>query len=777
MTTRAEAQLIINEVMQSNIDLVLDDLNQYPDSWVELYNTGTTVAQLSQYSIADTLDAASAYALPAKTVAARSFQLVYCDKEQTGLHTPFRLETGKGCRLYLFRNGVLVDSLSIARKQPAPGIAYGRESDGSGTWGYMLTPTPAATNQGGIVDHKHVLGDPVFDVEGQVFESGSSVKVTLSLPADAPEGTVIRYTYGGNEPTLVNSSPTQGITFTLTASKVIRARLFCDGWLSPRSVTQSYIFLDRAQTLPVVSLVTDAKHLTGATTGIYVDGSYDSSTKNYEYDWRRPVNFEYFSQPGTASDLNQLCETRVCGAASRGCTLKSLALYAHKRFGQKMFDYEFFPDQRPGQTQFKSVVLRNAGNDFDYLYMRDALAQRVMASHQDMDWQAWSPAIVYINGTYKGILNIRERGNDNNIWTNYDGLEDIDLYENTELKNGTADVMTAFKAFYNEHGHTMADYAEWMDCDEYINLMAMEVYFNNVDFPGNNSIMWRPRTDGGRWRWLAKDVDYTLNLYSQCPASFNYLQWLYDPSYDSGLAWANGYDATRLFRRLMEDADFSTAFCDRMALYMDDFLNYDAIWSELWQPMYERIRTEYPTHRKLFNQWWPNYDDELTRAATFVRDRNAQLFTFLKDKYGLGNVMKLEVNASLSDAELADLQLAANGVGMSKPRLSGSFWAGRRLTLSASASEGREVVGWEVIELSSTGMQKQQLAGATMTYDIPASCTQLVCNAIVSETSGIVRMADEDVSKGAPSRRSGVSYDLWGRRTNGRGAQGMMVIR
>jgi hypothetical protein len=58
--------------------------------------------------------------------------------------------------------------------------------------------------------------------------------------------------------------------------------------------------------------------------------------------------------------------------------------------------------------------------------MRDAIIQRTMAQHVDLDWQAWRPAIVYINGEYKGMLNIRERSNEDNIYTNYDGLDDSD---------------------------------------------------------------------------------------------------------------------------------------------------------------------------------------------------------------------------------------------------------------------------------------------------------------------------------------------------------------
>ena len=42
------AQLVINELMQSNIDCVMDDLKDYPDSWVELYNSGTTSIRLNE---------------------------------------------------------------------------------------------------------------------------------------------------------------------------------------------------------------------------------------------------------------------------------------------------------------------------------------------------------------------------------------------------------------------------------------------------------------------------------------------------------------------------------------------------------------------------------------------------------------------------------------------------------------------------------------------------------------------------------------------------------
>ena len=50
MGATVKGQLIINELMQSNVDCVMDDLNEFPDSWVELYNTSSITHLLRQGS-------------------------------------------------------------------------------------------------------------------------------------------------------------------------------------------------------------------------------------------------------------------------------------------------------------------------------------------------------------------------------------------------------------------------------------------------------------------------------------------------------------------------------------------------------------------------------------------------------------------------------------------------------------------------------------------------------------------------------------------------------
>ena len=732
LSAQAQAQLLINELMQSNIDCVMDDMNEFPDSWVELYNGGTGAVNLNQYKLGITDKAAEAWQLPTQMVGPQQRVLIYCDKESTGLHAPFRLESGKGCEVYLFSGTAVADKVTGLKKQPAPNVAYGRQTDGSSTWGYMLTPTPAAANCGQV--SSQILGDPVFSVQGKVVTSNQAFELAITPPAGTPQGAEIRITTNGSEPTRTSTLYVKPIS--ISGNRIVRAKLFCDGWISPRSVTQSYIFFPRELTLPVVSIVTDNKYLTDSKIGIYVDGNYQSGKKNYEFNWRRPLNVEmFFDGVGTPSNINQLGEMRIQGGATRNNKFKSLALYAHKRFGTKRFNYEFFPDQRPGLDDYKSVVLRNSGNDFDYLYMRDAVIQRSMAERVDLDWQAWRPAIIFINGIYKGMLNIRERANEDNIYTNYDGLEDIDMIENWwDLKEGDWDHWNRFQAFYNEHGHTMAEYEQWMDCHEFINLMLMNLYYNNQDFPGNNIVMWRPRTADGRWRFIAKDTDFGLGLY-RSSATYNTIEWIYNPNYDYNRNWANGYEHTRLFRRLMEDKDFNREFIDRAAIYMGDFMNAEGT-HEVWDPMYEQIKTEYPNHRKLINEWWPNYQDEMNFISSWLNQRTGEFYKQIGNYYKLGTPLGLTINPGMTAEELQGTEITFNGVKLTKGKFNGKFYPNRAVTLKSNPVDGKVVTEWIVTHVNGSQTTAQTIMGDTYSFAMPA-VGSVVINAKFGSASGI----------------------------------------
>ena len=741
--------LIINELMQSNIDCWMDDLNDFPDSWVELYNPSSANIDLSNYSLGVVLDAGEAWKLPSQTVAPGKYVIVCCDKESTKLHTPFRLESGKGCNVYLFRDGQVIDKVENLAKQPAPNIAYGRQTDGSEEWGYQLTPTPNKANSGEVCDGNHILGEPVFSQKGFVINGSKSFRLKLTLPEGAPEGTEIRYTTNGTEPT-ASSSKCGSSGFAINKSTTVRARLFCNGWLSPRSTVESYIFHDKDLTIPVISIVIDDKYLNDAKIGIFAN----NNNHDNPHDWRRPMNIELFDATDEPSRLNQLCETRITGGWSRDASRKSMAVYAHKRFGTKKLDYEFFPDQRPGVTDFKSVVLRNAGNDRDGIYMRDAICQRTMAEHTDIDWQAWRPAVIYINGAYHCILNIRERGNENNIATNY-GLEDIDLIENGELKEGTSDFYDAFTEFYQEKGHTLEEYAKWIDVDEYINVMAMNLYFCNLDFPGNNNVMWRPRTEDGRWRWIVKDVDYALGLYNHA-ASHNILKQYYNPTSKeyNDISFSITEPATRLFRNMMEDPDFQREMIDRLSIYMGDFLNEKGVRA-IWDPMYNLLMGEWKRHRDAVynNPWWPNYDDELRSSRNWLSQRTAEMYKHIGSQFSLGSPIPLTINVENSEEDLVGLTF--NDVPLTKNSFDGKFYFTRAIRLENNNDE-QPIAGWRIAETKSGSTTTREISGSTLSLEMPA-CSKLAITAIVGTPDGIGTITT------LPDLSQGNVYDLNGR--------------
>ena len=752
MPVASEAELIINELMQSNIDCIMDDLNEFPDSWVELYNAGTSGVSLSSYSIGIKPDGSDAYQLPSQTVRPGGYVIVYCDKVGDGMHTPFRLDSGKGAAVYLYKGSTLVDKVEGLKKQPAPNISYGRVVDKASVWVYQCTSTPGHSNCGR--GSNEILGNPVFSHTGRVGALGFSL--SLSLPSDAPDGTEIRYTTDGTEPVATSQLYTSPIWIGKTTN--VRAKLFCDGYLSPRSTTHSYISLGRDMIMPVVSMVTVGDYFYSRDKGIY--NEYNNGTVNnqsYRQDWRRPVNVEIFMSQGEGSVINQLCETRVKGGASRGAALKSLVVYANKRFGTKRLECEFFPEDAPGRTDWKSIELRNSGNDFDYLYFRDALIQRNMGRNADLDWQPYRPAILMINGEYKGMLNIRTRTNEDYVYTLYDGEEDIDMFENWwELKEGTWDNYNAFKEFYSGTGQTYDEFEKRMDTGEFANLMIMELFHNNLDFPGNNIVMWRPRAEGGRWRWIAKDTDFGLGLYDRTYA-YKTFDWLHDNNFDKDNAWANKPEHTNLFRRLMDIREFRDMFVDRCAVYMGDFLNGRVIGAEI-DAMSSAIKPEYTRHRALFNPWWPNYDEEVRKAKQWATDRTEFFYTHLADYYKLGTPRAVTIDAGRTD----DVALSINGVPLRGRSFDGKYFQGCTLTVEG-ASDGATVDSWRVtVRYGGSSSTVQTFPGPKLSIVVP-SCVSLSVESVISQ-SGIGEIGCDGDGEAFDYGQTVDVYDIGGRR-------------
>ena len=311
--------------------------------------------------------------------------------------------------------------------------------------------------------------------------------------------------------------------FTFTKTTNLCVRLFQDGFLPSVPVTRSYIKTGNNYTLPVISIVGDKTYFTDPKTGIDCDGddtngkiaNGQSQPRNYNQDWDRPVNFSLLSPNGQML-FNQDVNISVSGGWTRSQPYRSFKLKSNKVFdGKNRFDYAFFT-QKP-YIRNKAVLLRNGGNDVwthNARFIDPALETIIMRSGIDIDVQAYQPVIEYVNGELRGVFNLRETNNDKYVYANwgYDD-EEIDMFENFVMKNGTDEVIKhIFELGKNINAAGAYDELKTLlDIDEFTNVMASELFLNNVDWPDNNVKAYRSRNDG-RYRFISFDLDYAFEL-------------------------------------------------------------------------------------------------------------------------------------------------------------------------------------------------------------------------------------------------------------------------
>lgn len=376
-----------------------------------------------------------------------------------------------------------------------------------------------------------------------------------------------------------------------------------------------------------------------------------------------------------------------------------------------------------------------------------------MGKYADLDFQYYRPAIVMFNGEYKGMLNIRSRTNEDLIYTTYGGLEDITLVENWgEIKAGSQQDFDDFVDFFSEEGHTFEEYAERMDLEEYANYMLMNLLFDNKDFPGNNLVMWRPREEGGRWRWIAKDTDFGLGIFEDEP-EFKTFDWLYTPDYDDHYNWANEPFHTLLFRNLMAIPEFKEMFAERAAIFMGDFLHPDVV-ADRMNRMFDRIATEYFYHQKTayyYYSWKPWAPAWLPEIESWMQRRVPFFYEHLAEFYELSAPLPVKILSP----ENVDVKLNVNGHDLTQGYFDGQYFTGHELKVSGKDSEGSDISRWSYVIIPEEGENIVGHFQGDVNLEIPQGASSIY----ISPGNSIVQSIDEVEGVNSPF----MVYDMSGR--------------
>jgi len=690
-------------------------MNEYQNytGWVEVYNDSNTPVNIRGYIFENHYVKSGVinthrWTVTANiTIPAYGYELFFFDEEPGDKHATYKIETvpetDRNSLILLDNARRKVSELNY--KKMFPHVSWGRCEDEDE--GYMLKPTPKAANEICLSKESKRVQKPAFGRSPGFYTSS----VSVSLQSEP--GAAIYYTTNGSEPTEQSTRYSNPVTVSRTT--VIRARAYMENTVMSEIATGTFIFNSDSKgdnyhsqcggfTVPVISISTAPDNFFGNQFGIYVvgtngkPGGCDQIVANYYQDWKRPVNFEYFVN--NKQVISQELDAGIMGGCSRDHTQKSLKLTASKKSGNNKIPYDFFPVKQG--NEYKSLQLRNGGNDNPSTLIRDGFMQTLTQGMMNIDYQAYQPVAFYINGEYWGLISMMERTNKDFVYSNY-GLseEDIDLLKIgggwPNPRTGDAD------AYYYlleqaKTGTSSPGYYEkmnrLMDMDEYIDYQIFEQYIGNTDWPGNNIKAWREKTNG-RFRWIVYDTDFGFGIYGdpQFQPSFNMLDFSLGQGWYKN--WANEEKAVELFSNLMKNETFRQKFLNKFILHLGTTFTPLRV-EKIRDSIYTEVAAEACAHRKKFPGWGDNRQ-HIPMSSSFGNERAGYVYDHLRTYFGLGNPVNLTISAN----NISNADFIVNGERLNTSGYSGKYFRNKTLEVQPIAPAGYKFSSWNLISSSS----------------------------------------------------------------------------
>lgn len=594
------------------------------------------------------------------------------------LHTNFKLAS-EGETLYLSDpQGTLVDSLAFANIPTD--ASYGRAANGSLV--YYIIPTPGAANQGATFEGQ-ITDQVQFSNDG-----GFVNQLSLSLSSAVPDSD-IRYTLDATEPKSTSSRYTGPIS--ITENTVVRAQIYKAGYYPGETAQRTYLF-DNQHDIPVISLVTDPDNFFDEEHGIYAYGNNAEANfphfgANFWEDWERPVHLTIFEDGESTFETG--AGVKIFGGWSRGQDQKSLSLFARSEYGAPSFEYKMF-DSRDNSS-FQAWVLRNAGNDFLNSNIRDATLTSLMEG-ADLEFQAYRPMAVYLNGTYWGYYNMREKVNEHFLGERT-GLapDEIDILEANSIKvHGSDQEYKALIEFVSSNDlSTTSNYeqvADQIDIENFALYYATQIYFDNTDWPGNNIKYWKGK--GGKWRWILYDTDFGFGIWDLQSFRNNTLAFALNPN---GPGWPNPPWSTLLFRKLMSNTEFRHGFVNRLADELNSRFLPGRVTSHI-DFVASLTSSEAPRH---YSRWGGDVNFrafKIGEMKTFANSRPSQLKDHIRNTLNLPAYHTLTVrNPQHEDGSV----LINKRLDIAQSFWSGQYFESVPITLEAVPEDGFVFSHWE----------------------------------------------------------------------------------
>ena len=509
---------------------------------------------------------------------------------------------------------------------------------------------------------------------------------------------------------------------------VVRARTIGPGSVLSPVVTHTYFVTPQGNTrysLPVLALTIQEDHLFEYEDGIHTAGidfdTWRNANPQVNASGTSPANFQRrgadsefpmhmeIMLPGEGRVFSQNLGVRIHGGNNtRAAPQKALRVYARNEYdGTNEIAYPLFPgltERLSGEPleSFRRVLLRNSGQDHAHTRLRDAFVQTLVAP-MGVDYQAYEPAVHFINGEFWGLINIRERLDQFYLGAHY-GLDpaQVAIIENAvEIDAGTTadrDAMLQLRIYAAQNDLRNSVHfdhmAARMDLDNFLLYNIVQIYTNNTDWPGNNRLAWRVsggapggsvQPGDGRWRWLIFDLDTAFGPDGSGGHQHNTLAYATSPV-ETG---KNPPWSTVKLLRLLENETFRNRFINLFADHMNTTFRPARV-SALVDELHARIAPHLEEHA---DRWTHTGDTSPQFLKTFGNLRPAFMRQHIVDYFDLDGAAEVRITLPPSD----QARVRINSIELEP---AGSLWIGHYfqgvpIEIEVTPAEGYTFVGWQ----------------------------------------------------------------------------------
>ncbi len=696
LSSQVKCQVVVNEYSCSNLSQYLDNYAKYED-WFELYNSGSATVNLAGYYLSDDSVSNMKWLIPnGVQITSHGFLRFWASgrDEVSGsdLHTNFKLTQTKSTKEFIVLSnpsGVFVDYIKLTRKTQL-GHSFGRTQNGLSLWSLFTTPTPNASNNTSTPYFAYADKPNASMPAGYYSGSVAVALVTTENNAD------IHYTTDGTVPTIY--SPIYTVPLTFTTTTVLKSRTYStDPEILPSFVQFETYFINVSHTTVVVSISgTDVNTLANGNSSLEPHGTFEYFDLNHV---RTAKTYGEFDRHGQDSWANSQRSLDFISRDEMG--------YNHS-IAQQMFNWT-------ARDQFQRVILRAAGDDnypadhhaanLGSAHLRDAYFHSLAdIGGMDLDVRRSEKCVVYLNGQYWGVYDIRERPDDHDYTEYYYGQDKYHIQYNllwgsTWAEYGGQQSLDDWHNFYDWiMAHNMAnqtdfDYVtqrlDWVSLADYVISNSLSVCSDWLNW---NVGWWRGIDSTGghlRWGYILWDNDATWGHYINYTGIPNTTPSAL-PCAPEGLTGSSDPEGhIVLLNRLRQNPGFNQFYISRQIDLWNTVFSLNNMISQLDSTV-AIIDPEMTMHAARWNGTYTEWKQNVQTLRNYIIQRNTNLVSGFINCYSLNGPYQVVVKTDPPNTGTVML----NSLALLNYPWTGTYFGGVATKLRAIANPGYTFDHW-----------------------------------------------------------------------------------